>query len=97
MKTDSLGALVGFWATLGGNGFQGIVLAMETDSFGALAGFRATTGWKWLPGHRFRDDNGRLGSSGRLLGDFGLEMDPRASFWQWKLTLWELWRASVRP
>ena len=32
-----------------------------------------------------------------MLGALGLDIAPRAWFWQSKLTVWELWRASGRP
>ena len=50
-------------------------------AFLALGCFaKIASGSKQLAGHRFDDEKCLFGDPGRLLGDLGVEMAPRASF-----------------
>ena len=58
--------------------------ARKIDSLVALVVFGTISVWKCHPRQRFWHWELIVWSSGGLLGDLGLEMFPRASFWQGK-------------
>ena len=60
MKMNSLGPLVGFWATLGLNWFLGHRFDNENEGSGSFGGLLGYLGLEIMQGHRFDDENRRF-------------------------------------